>query len=81
MQKIMIVSLLLAFGVGCTGGVYSDLAEVELRAASPILGLGAKVPVVYPAAPFGEANDPLAQAFGPEWASIEQGYPAYNFNP
>ena len=80
MKKVIIV-LLLAFSVGCSGGVYSDLLEADMRVASPVLGLGSDMPVVYPAAPVRGYSDPMVQAFGPSWESVEQDYPAYNFNP
>ena len=80
MKKILIV-LILFLIVGCSGGVQSGLVDMDLMIASQVLGLGPDVPVVYPAAPFGGAGDPMVQAFGPSWESIEQGYPAYNFNP
>ena len=79
MQKIM-AGLLLISCCGCSGGVYSNLVEVEMRLASPMLGEDKRVPVVYP----GRTNvsdDPMIQAFGPSWRSMEKDYPAYNFNP
>lgn len=83
MQKIM-AGLLLISCCGCSGGVYSNLAEVEMRLASPMFGEGQRVPVVYPAGPAGRggvSGDPMVQAFGPSWRSMENDYPAYNFNP
>ncbi|OGQ99824.1 MAG: hypothetical protein A2505_07195 [Deltaproteobacteria bacterium RIFOXYD12_FULL_55_16] len=79
MRKIM-AGLLLLGCWGCSGGIYSNLLEVEMRLASPMFGEGQRVPVVYPGRG-GVADDPLAQAFGPSWRSMEKDYSAYNFNP
>lgn len=79
MRKIM-AGLLLLSCWGCSGGVYSNLAEVELRLASPMFGEGQRVPVVYPGRG-GVSDDSLPQAFGSSWRSMEKDYSAYNFNP
>jgi hypothetical protein len=80
MRKIM-AGLLLLGCCGCTGGVYSNLVEVEMRFASPMLGREPqRVPVVYPGRG-AAADDTMVQAFGPSWRSMENDYPAYNFNP
>lgn len=79
MRKIM-AGLLLISCCGCTGGVYSNLVEAEIRLASPVFGEGPRVPVIYPGGG-GVPGDPMVQAFGPSWRSMERDYPAYNFNP
>ena len=79
MQRI-IAGLLLISCCGCSGGVYSNLVEVEMRLDSPMFGQGQRVPVIYPGrGPV--SDDPMVQAFGPSWRSMENDYPAYNFNP
>lgn len=80
MRKIM-AGLLLIGCCGCSGGVYSNLVEVEMRLASPMFGQGQRVPVVYPGGRGGVPGDPMVQAFGPSWRSMENDYSAYNFNP
>ena len=79
MRKIM-AGLLLIGCCGCTGGVYSNLVEAEVRFVSPMFGEGQRVPVIYPGGG-GVLGDPMVQAFGPSWRSMENDYPAYNFNP
>lgn len=79
MRKIM-AGLLLISCCGCSGGMYSELVEVEMRLASPMFGEGQRVPVVYPGRG-ADAADPMVQSFGPSWRSMENDYPAYNFNP
>ena len=80
MQKIM-AGLLLISCCGCSGGMYSDLVEVEMRLASPMFGEGQRVPVVYPGRSGVSSDHPMVQAVGPSWRSMENDYPAYNFNP
>ena len=79
MQKIM-AGLLLIGCCGCSGGMYSNLVEVEMRLASPMFGEGQRVPVVYPGRS-GVSDDPMIKAFGPSWRSMEKDDSAYNFNP
>lgn len=79
MQKIM-AGLLLIGCCGCSAGMYSDLVEVEMRLASPRFGGDQRVPVVYPGKTE-VSGESMAQAFGPSWRSMENDYPAYNFNP
>ena len=79
MRKIM-AGLLLIGCCGCSGGMYSNLVEVEMRFASPMFGDDQRVPVVYPGRG-AVSDDPMVQAFGPSWRSMEKDYPAYNFNP
>lgn len=79
MRKIM-AGLLLISCCGCSGGVYSNLVEAEMRLGSPMFGEGRRVPVVYPGGGV-VSDDPMVQAFGPSWRSMEKDYPAYNFNP
>lgn len=79
MRKIM-AGLLLISCCGCSGGMYSDLVEVEMRVATPMFGEGSRVPVVYPGKT-GASGDPMVQAFGSSWRSMENDYPGYNFNP
>jgi len=79
MRKIVVLLLLVSCG-GCSGGVYSRVAEIELRLASPMFGEGQRVPVVYPGR-IGAYDDPMEQAFGPSWRGLEYDYAAYNFNP
>lgn len=79
MQRIM-AGLLLINCCGCSGGIYSNLVEVEMRLASPILGAGQRVPVVYPGR--GDvSDDPMIKSGGLAWRSMERDYSAYNFNP
>ena len=80
-MKKAIILLLLALCVGCSEGVYHDLAEVEMRMISPLLALGSELPVVYPGISGVKSAEPMVQAFGPAWEGIEQDHPAYNFNP
>ena len=79
MRKI-VAGLLLISCCGCSGGVYTPLGEAEIRLGSPMYGDGQRVPVVYPGRS-GVSDDPMVQAFGPSWRSMENDYPAYNFNP
>jgi len=79
MQKIM-AGLLLIVCCGCSGGMHSNLVEIDMRLASPMFGEGQRVPVVYPGRN-GVSDDPMVQAFGPSWRSMEKDYSAYNFNP
>jgi len=79
MKKIMAVLLL--FGCwGCSGGVYTDFAEVGMRLGYPAGDGPGRVPVLYPGRPAAE-EDPMVQAFGSSWKNMEDDYPAYNFNP
>lgn len=79
MRKIM-AGLLLVSCCGCSGGIHSNLVEVDMRLASPMFGEGQRVPVVCPGRT-ASSEDPMVQAFGPSWRSMEKDYPAYNFNP
>lgn len=80
MRKIWIVvfSLVLA---GCSGGVRSSLVEMDMRVASPMLRLNDDVPVVYPYQAAGGGRDPMVNAFGFSWESLESAYGEYRFNP
>jgi len=80
MQKIM-AGLLLIGCCGCSGGIYSNLIEAEIRLASPMFGDEQRVPVVYPGRGGVSGDAPMVQAFGSSWRSMEKDYPAYNFNP
>ncbi|HIJ91658.1 MAG TPA: hypothetical protein HPP95_12515 [Deltaproteobacteria bacterium] len=80
MRKIMAV-LLLVGCCGCSGGMYTNPLEIELRLASPMFGESRQVPVLYPGGRGVVSDDPMVQAFGPSWRSLENDYPAYNFNP
>lgn len=83
MQRIM-AGLLLIGCCGCSGGISSNLLEAEMRLASPMFGQRQRVEVLYPGRAGGwggGADDPMVQAFGPSWRSMETDYPAYNFNP
>lgn len=81
MKKIFTISLILLLCEGCSGGIYTEVVEMDVRIASPALGLNSRVPVVYPAQVDIAVGDPMVQAFGPSWESIEKGYPAFDFNP
>ncbi|HCC54821.1 MAG TPA: hypothetical protein DEQ20_07860 [Desulfobulbaceae bacterium] len=79
MQRI-IVGLLLITCCGCSGGIYNNLVEMEMRLASPVLGVSQRVPVVY----FGRGDvlyDPMMKNGGLAWRSMERDYSDYNFNP
>ena len=79
MQRIM-AGLLLIGCCGCSGGISSNLLEAEMRLGSPMFGQSQRVEVLYPGR--GKvADDPMVQAFGTSWRSMETDYPAYNFNP
>lgn len=79
MRKI-VAGLLLLSCCGCSGGVYSNLVEMEMRLASPAFEGNRQVPVVYPGRS-GVSDNPMVQAFGSSWRSMERDYPDYNFNP
>jgi len=79
MQRI-IAGLLLITCCGCSGGIYSNLVEVEMRLASPILGEGQRVPVIFSGR--GDVSeDPMTRNSSFSWRSMERDYPDYNFNP
>lgn len=82
MRKLGMVILLFLLA-GCSGGIRSSLVEMDLRLASPALRLNNDdVPVVYPDQYAGGASrDPMVNAFGPSWESLEPFYSDYRFNP
>ncbi|MGV1099930.1 hypothetical protein ACUUL3_11050 [Thiovibrio sp. JS02] len=80
-MRIVAVLLLLLSCFGCSGGVYTELAEVQMRLGSPSGAGGERVPVIYPGKQALDRMDPMVQAFGPSWRNMEDEYPAYNFNP
>jgi hypothetical protein len=55
---------------------------MDMRLASPILRLNDDVPVVYPYYQAGSGSrDPMVNAYGPSWESLEPVYSDYRFNP
>lgn len=83
MRKIwMAAPLVMVMMAGCSGGVRSSLVEMDMRLASPILRLNDDVPVVYPYYQAGSGSrDPMVNAYGPSWESLEPVYSDYRFNP
>jgi hypothetical protein len=81
MRKIWVVALF--FLAGCSGGVRSSLVDMDLRIASPFSRQNDGVPVVYPYQQAGNngSRDPMVNAFGPSWESLEPVYSDYRFNP
>lgn len=80
MRKVWLMALLVSLA-GCSGGIRSSLLEMDLRVASPALRLNDDVPVVYPDQVRSGSRDPMVNAFGPSWESLEPFYSEYHFNP
>lgn len=81
-MKKMCLAIPLLLLAGCSGGVRSSLVEMDMHIASPLLRLNADVPVVYPDQQAGGVSrDPMVNAFGPSWQSLEPEYSDYRFNP
>lgn len=81
MRKIVVGVLLIVCG-GCSGGMSTKLVEAEMRLSLPMFVQNQRVDVFYPGR--GESKrggETMVQAFGPSWRSLEDDYPAYNFNP
>ncbi len=78
-----IIGLVLAFLMGgCSGGIYTPVAELEVAVDSPILGSDDNLPVVYPYK--GARNggqDSMVATYGPSWQDLHSEYPEYRFNP
>lgn len=84
MRNIWIMALLFLLA-GCSGGVRSSAVDMDLRIASPFSRQDDGVPVVYPyqyqQAGNNGSRDPMVNAFGPSWKSLEPVYSEYRFNP
>lgn len=80
MSRIWWVGFLLLLS-GCSGGMRSSLVEMDMRVASPMLGLNDELPVVYPYRARGVSGDPMMGSFGATWQSLEPVYTDYRFNP
>ena len=82
-MKIRILGLALALLLsGCSGGIYTPVAEVGVTLDSPILGLNDELPVVFPyKGTRNRGQNPMVEAYGPSWQDLHSKYPEYRFNP
>jgi hypothetical protein len=79
-MRIIMAGLVLIVCCGCSGGIFNNRADSEMRQDSPMFGRGQRVPVLYPGRE--KVSDAsMVQAFGPSWHNMEADFPAYNFNP